>query len=173
MNPEFSSWSRKRWVPGVRSKTAAEFPEFLLEVRERLRKCEGLEAQIEAMFPPSSEGMAARPRHLIPGDSPPEIPGYQVEAVLGRGGAGVVYHAKHLKLNRYVALKMLHSGTYADPHDPTLKNLEPHGPPAELLVRAAGRIPERLQPRGAGRVAGRRGLLRARRVPPFAGERRH
>jgi serine/threonine-protein kinase len=30
---------------------------------------------------------------------------------------GVVYRAKHLKLNRYVALKMLLSGAFADPHE--------------------------------------------------------
>jgi serine/threonine-protein kinase len=96
----------------------AEFPELLLEVRERVRQCQAMEAQIEAMFPPSSEGMAARRRRLISlDDSLPEIPGYLVEAVLGRGGVGVVYQAKQLKLNRYVALKMLLSGTYADPHE--------------------------------------------------------
>src|SRR6476646_4533297 len=96
----------------------AEFPQFLPEVRERLRECEALEAQIQAMFPPSSEGMGARRRRLIaPDDSLPQIPGYMVESILGRGGVGVVYQAKQLKLNRYVALKMLLAGTYADPHE--------------------------------------------------------
>jgi serine/threonine-protein kinase len=96
----------------------ADYPELLWRVLERLRQCRAVEAQIEAMFPASSQGMTSRRQRLIsPDESLPQIPGYHVEAVLGRGGVGVVYRAKHLKLNRYVALKMLLSGAYADPHE--------------------------------------------------------
>ena len=45
----------------------------------------------------------------------PEIPGYSVGEVLGRGGMGVVYRARHLRLNRPVAVKMMLNGGFAGP----------------------------------------------------------
>ena len=47
----------------------------------------------------------------------PEVPGYEIESELGKGGMGVVYRARHKKLPRRVALKMIRAGVDASAAD--------------------------------------------------------
>jgi serine/threonine protein kinase len=63
----------------------------------------------------AAHGTATAPASasLPPEDSLPRIPGFDIEAELGRGGMGAVYRAWEPKLTRTVALKVVASGPMA------------------------------------------------------------
>jgi hypothetical protein len=97
----------------------ADCPALLWEVQKRWKQARRLDSQLEALFPSSnSSSQDAIKTRESPLDGPmPTIPGYEVESILGHGGMGVVYKARHLKLNRPVALKMMIYGACATPSE--------------------------------------------------------
>jgi len=97
---------------GTPEEVCSSCPELLPQVRAGFHRLRLLEDEISALFPPSDQPERAR-RMALSAAELPEIPGYEVEAMLGHGGVGVVYRARHLRLKRPVALKMLLSGPFA------------------------------------------------------------
>src|SRR5579859_2853187 len=86
-------------------------PELLPEVLERWREVCVARAEIDGMFPPFHSSSEVPMRHES--RSLPTISGYEIEAIIGQGGMGIAFRARHLRLNRVVALKMMLAGEYA------------------------------------------------------------
>jgi tetratricopeptide (TPR) repeat protein len=88
-------------------------PELLPVIRNHWREICRVRAGLDALFPLCGETSS----RLQEASALPQIPGYEVEDVLGRGGMGIVFRARHLRLNRRVALKMVLAGVFATPSE--------------------------------------------------------
>jgi serine/threonine-protein kinase len=122
--------------------------ELLPVVRDRWRQMCRAREQLDALFPPEGgpgSGQAADNSGAVP---LPVVPGYEVEAELGHGGMGIVYRARHVRLNRLVALKMVLADGHAGPRERARFRQE-----AEAV--AALRHPNIVQVHDVGDVAGR------------------
>src|SRR5262245_64025579 len=76
---------------GTPEEACRDAPELLAEVRERWKRMQALDVQIEALFPTPQRERGPILRG-VPASAAgaPHIAGYAMEGVLGRGGVGVV-----------------------------------------------------------------------------------
>ncbi|HVK12356.1 MAG TPA: tetratricopeptide repeat protein [Gemmataceae bacterium] len=95
---------------GTPERVCASCVELLPVVRARWRQMCDARDELDALFPPLPDpSRSAGP----PEEAPlPAVPGYEIETVQGMGGMGVVFRARHLGLNRVVALKMALGGAH-------------------------------------------------------------
>jgi serine/threonine-protein kinase len=121
-------------------------PELLPAVRKRLMQVQRLDHQLDELFGEDHIQQTETFGYETEAELP-AIGGYQVEEMIGRGGMGVVFKARHLKLNRTVAVKMMRAGGYACPEELARFRRE-----AEAV--AALRHPNIVQVHDAGEVAG-------------------
>ena len=92
---------------------------------------------------PSTEGQTLATRHGHPtGEAAATLPagvgdpralaGYVLEEEIGRGGMGVVYRARQVKLNRIVALKMILHADHASADERCFQREAASSPPSVL-----------------------------------------
>jgi WD40 repeat protein len=108
---------RRRGEPAEAEELCRHCPGLLPELRRRIAALLAVYQVLNtAEAPLTLRGDGAGPAGLTPAPFP-DLPGYEILTELGRGGMGVVYRARHLRLGRVIALKMIRAGSHAGEQD--------------------------------------------------------
>lgn len=103
----------------------ANKPELLDELKRRIQAVEAMELRFGMGRDGSSHDAPPEDGATAIDTNPPEplgsapdwvqIPGHEVLGIIDRGGMGIVYKARQVRLKRLVAVKMIRSETHAKP----------------------------------------------------------